>query len=505
MNTKIILATLPVLLFMASCSKDFRGINNYNNLLIPTIRIDKHFPNGILQFANKESFKAFYEKVEQSPEYAHLVLPHFKSFKTVVNNFEAKSSENKHTALLTQNSTPNSIVSQEEYLIDMKMEALPNETLQQIVNEDLDVIIENQLYQFTRIGQFQVNMDVIDAYLELFQDNVDNLFYNPNFLAIPNETPLGNNQYEVITGVIRDEAALGDDILNLNKIIYLQEINGGMPDFGGGGAPGINGVPDYYVNFIKPDFNNDNLAIIFNDWDKRRLNFKTRKIEFLGIYNKIEMKAKIQREKKFLWITYWGASYADELFTGFDNMSLETNYIMPHPNSYAVPSKPEVAGFADFKLGNHLLQALHVNISVSALQYSLTNSEVATYLDNGFNHLVGNVYTNLFNQFENKILNQIDRSYSTRWAEYTKVMNNLDNQYRLKWQLGKGEKAQGYSHENTWILDQNIGVTYKVNGGVPGGYPAQYNYKYELKAGSFYARARVGSNWHGIRAIIQKK
>lgn len=27
----------------------------------------------------------------------------------------------------------------------------------------------------------------------------------------------------------------------------------------------------------------------------------------------------------------------------------------------------------------------------------------------------------------------------------------------------------------------------------------------ELKAGSFYARARVGSKWHGIRVIIQKK
>lgn len=494
----MILLSIPCILLFASCAKELSGEidNNYEHLQVPKIRIDKDFPNGILQFTNKESFKAFFEKIEQSPEYVQQVLPHFKSFRTVVNNFKAKSSENKHTALLTQNSTPNSIVSQEEYLIDMKMEALPNETLQEIVNEDLDVIIENQLYQFTRIGQFQVNMDVIDAYLELFQDNLDNLFYNPNFLAMPNETPLGNNQYEVITGVIRDEGAIGDDILNLNKIIYLQEIKGGMPDFGGGGAPGINGVPDYYVNFTKPDFNNDNLAIIFNDWAKRRLNFKTRKIE---------MKAKIQREKNFLWITYWGPSYADELITGFDNMSLETDYIMPHPNSYAVPSKPEVAGFADFKLGNHLLRALHINISVSALQYSLTNSEVATYLDNEFNHLAGNVYTNLFNLFENKILNQIDRSYSTRWAEYTKVMNNLDNQYRLKWQIGKGEKTQGYSHENTWILDQNIGVTYKVNGGVPGGYPAQYNYRYEMKAGSFYARARVGTIWHGIRVIIQKK
>ena len=388
----------------------------------------------------------------------------------------------------------------------MRIEALPVETLQPLVNSDLEIIIENQLYQFTRIGQFQVNMDVIDAYLELFQDNLDNIYYNAAFIAMPNEIPFGNDQYEVITGIIRDEGAIGDDILNLNKIIYLQEINGGMPDFGGGGAPGINGVPDYYVTKQGGANFNDNFGIVFNDWAKRRLVFKTRKtnidLNWFG-FHKIDIKAKVQREKKFLWITYWGPSYADELITGFDNMSLETDYVMPHPNPYAVPGKPELAGLADFRIGNWTLKTLHVNLSISALNYSLTNSEVATYLDNGFNQLAGNVYTNLFKLFENKILNQIDRSYASRWAEYTEVMNSLDNQYKLKWVVGKGEKPQGYSHANTWLFDSNIGLTYKVNGGVPGGYPAAYHYNYTMKAGSFYGRARVGNIWHGIRVIIK--
>lgn len=176
---------------------------------------------------------------------------------------------------------------------------------------------------------------------------------------------------------------------------------------------------------------------------------------------------------------------------------------MPHPNPYAVPGKPELAGLADFRIGNWTLKTLHVNLSISALNYSLTNSEVATYLDNGFNQLAGNVYTNLFKLFENKILNQIDRSYASRWAEYTKVMNSLDNQYKLKWVVGKGEKPQGYSHANTWLFDSNIGLTYKVNGAVPGGYPAAYHYNYTMKAGSFYGRARVGNIWHGIRVIIK--
>ena len=98
-------------------------------------------------------------------------------------------------------------------------------------------------------------------------------------------------------------------------------------------------------------------------------------------------------------------------------------------------------------------------------------------------------------------MNSIDPSYSSRYANYTKRINSLDDQYRLKWVIGHSEKPQGYSHENTWRFDWNIGGSYSENGGVSGGYPAKYDYSYDMKGGSFFGRARVGSVWHGIRIV----
>jgi len=501
------------MIISSSCKKETSFLALPNQIVaqqLPTIRVDKYFPNGVLQFKTQESFKIFYKQVEKNPEYVNEVLPTFNSFKTTLNNFAIKqslSTNNSQATTITLGVTPAPKVEKDEYLMDMRQDALPVETLQPIVNNDLDVIIDNKLYQFTRIGQFQVSMDVIENYLNIFEDNLDNIYYNPNFVSMPNETALGNDQYELSPGIIRDVAAMGDDLIGIQKITYLPEPGGGFRDpIGGstGGSPGTYGVPDYYVNYQKSDFNQDNIAITFNDWAKRRLVFKTRNVSILGIFSIIDMKSKIQREKQFLWMTYWGPSYADELIVGFDNMDLTTNYVFPHPSQVTLPNRPQFGGLADFQIGNFLLKnVLHVNVNLSALNYSLSNNEVTSFIDGQFNSLVGNLYNNLYKQMEDKILNKIDNGFSARWDGYTKSIAKLDEQYKLKVVLGKAEKPQGYSHSNDWTFDWNIGVSFG-SGSVPGGYPAQYSYRYEMKSGSFYTRARVGNIWHGIRIVIKK-
>ncbi|MBC7423439.1 MAG: hypothetical protein H7334_08320 [Ferruginibacter sp.] len=82
-----------------------------------------------------------------------------------------------------------------------------------------------------------------------------------------------------------------------------------------------------------------------------------------------------------------------------------------------------------------------------------------------------------------------------------KKINTLKDDHKLKWAIGKAKKIQGYSNDNTWRFDWNVGGTIVSQGGGVGGYPSKYNYKYDMKGGSFFGRARVGSVWHGIRIV----
>ncbi len=234
--------------------------------------------------------------------------------------------------------------------------------------------------------------------------------------------------------------------------------------------------------------------------------FKTQKIDFslFGFgFHKIDIKAKIQKEKRFLWITYWGPSYADEIIVGCDNMSLETDYIFPHPQQFSSIYRPTFEGLADFEIGNWVVHTLNLKVNYSALGYTLNNAEIASMINSNFNSVVGNVYNNTFKMIENKFINSIDPSYLTTYANYTTKVNQLKADNRLKWVIGKAEKPEGYTNQNTWTFDWNIGGSWSTGSGpsAPGGYPAQYHYKYDMKSGSFFGRARVGGVWHGIRIV----
>ena len=82
-----------------------------------------------------------------------------------------------------------------------------------------------------------------------------------------------------------------------------------------------------------------------------------------------------------------------------------------------------------------------------------------------------------------------------------KKINTLKDGHKLKWAIGKAKKIQGYSNDNTWRFDWNVGGTSVSQRGGVGGYPSKYNYKYDMQGGSFFGRARVGSVWHGIRIV----
>lgn len=383
----------------------------------------------------------------------------------------------------------------------MKEYALPDEVFPNLVNPDLELIVGDTLYQFTRIGLFKSELTYLSDYVSFFQSYKDQIFFDSNYVKVQGETTLSNGEYLVQTGITRSEEST-DDIFG--RALYIDDGGGCTSGCGGGGGgtPGSSG--DYYVNSTVDSTFNKEVGIVFNDWAKRRLVFKTQKINFsisgFG-FHKIDIKAKVQREKRFAWFTYWGPSYADEIVVGCDNMNLETDYIFPHPQQFSTIYRPSFEGFADFEIGNWVVHTLNLKVNLTALGYNLNNAEIANFTNGAFNSVVGGIYQNIWKNIETKLITSIDASYLTSYASYTKKINSLNDANKLKWVIGYTEKPQGYSHENTWRFDWNIGGSWNSGGTNPDGYPAQYHYNYSMKAGSFFGRARVGNVWHGIRIV----
>ena len=172
-------------------------------------------------------------------------------------------------------------------------------------------------------------------------------------------------------------------------------------------------------------------------------------------------------------------------------MDLWTSYVFPHPQKYNTLGHPSFLGLANFKFGNFTLNTFNIDLNLSFGSYPILNSaQISSFVNSQFNSFVGSHYNNLFSSTEHNLINSIDPTYLTTYAAYTKKVNTLDNANRFKMVLGKAEKVQGYSSSNDWTFDWNIGF---------GG--AQYTY--DMKSGSFFGRARVGSNWYAIRTVRQ--
>jgi hypothetical protein len=165
-------------------------------------------------------------------------------------------------------------------------------------------------------------------------------------------------------------------------------------------------------------------------------------------------------------------------------------------------SKPEFTGISELTIGNHIVNALNIRVNLRVLGYTLDNSQLSDLINGQLNQLVGQGYQNVFREIEKRVINKIDPSYLQRYATYTTMLERLNTDNTLKIVLGKAEKPEGYTHANEWIIDQNIGFSWKVNGGV-GGYPLKYWYDYFPK-GSFYGKIRTGNTWRGLRILITK-
>ncbi|CAM4518495.1 MULTISPECIES: hypothetical protein [Myxococcus] len=244
-------------------------------------------------------------------------------------------------------------------------------------------------------------------------------------------------------------------------------------------------LPAYQLLTVGSGFNKEGTA----QFGDRRFIFKTKKLN-LFLFRSISIKGKLQRRKKALFVKYWGPSYADEIVVGIDNMDLHTSYIFPTPHTYNTLAKPNFTKIVKFKLGNWLFDAMNIDVNINALRFNLTQAQINSFVNNQLNQFIGGQLNNVWAGIERGIINAIDPTYISRYAEYTKKVNSLKEQNRFRITLGKAEKHRGYSHKNSWTFDWNVAV-------------GQSTYSYDMKAGSFLGRARVGCSWHGIRIVRQ--
>jgi len=489
-------------LFILSCKKESLVSTVENVSQAPTLLTNNSFPGGVLKFSSKENLNTYLTNIENQKS---LNVQGFKSFKNSYEEYKnGKINSNtiaNSTSKISTN-TLNSIgvdeVDESEYLYDLNQYALPSEEYQYVVNANLQVIVGDNLYQFTRLGMFEVNLNSLNNYNNAVSDNLDAINTDPTYVSIPNEVSIGNDTYLVSDGIIR-YASVGEDILT-------QEQN--IQNVASTSNPVVNeNSNNVETHSVSSDFGimmGKHFSIYFNDFANRRLVFGVEniKINALGFgFNQVSIGSKVQREKSFLGIHYWGPSYADEIIVGCDNMNLQVDAIIPYANNFSTIYRPTLDGISNYTVGGKLLSILGINVNLSALNYSLRNDQIATFIDGGYNKFIDGKYTNLFKDIENNFITSIDPTYVSRYSNYTTRINYLDNQNKLHIIFGQAENATGYSHSHTWVFDNNIGGSYKINGGV-GGRDISYTYPYKIKKGSFYGKARFGNIWRMVRIIV---
>jgi hypothetical protein len=460
----------------------------------PFLRVDNLFPNGVLQFKSKESLKTFYLQLQNNSAEAKNLLPkNFASLRNYFNQFHNNQTQ-ANTGTTTTNSTSNNSnddveeVGIEQYLYDMRMSLIGDSCQVDILNQNMQIMVGNDLFQLTRIGTFEVDETAIPQFQTFFSANENNIYYNPNYTSVPNETPLGNNRFEVFDGVQR----------TINPYdLLLDPGDIGSGGFGGGGTgftpPNNTGLPtnfQYQSHLVTTEF--DESREIYMS-PSRRFKFEVFNNNFLGldIILSVGIRGKLQRERKFLWTKWWGESYADEIVVGCDNMNLLTDYTYPTPARYNNIARPNFAGEYTVDLGNNVVNAIGIDFNLKLWgQPAISNDGFSRLINSQVNTLIGNQFTNHFTEISNSLISYIDPTFVSRYANHTKIVNALNEQNKYRFIIGKGERTQGYSHVNVWRFNYNFGTP-------------DATYSYTMKSGSFFGRCRVGNQWYGIRLIKQ--
>lgn len=191
---------IPILFL--SCKKDVENLQLEEPSSITLVQ-NANFPKGVLNFKSQKDLSNIYSEILEDKARLNRIPKDFISLSKKHENLGFSESKNilRNNSL---NSTSDNVEVQ-EFLIDMETFLTQDPTVTNIVNSDLEVLVDGDLFKLTRIGIIQVEAEYINSFREIYADFESEILFNPNFNSFPNETFYGSNNYYVSEGITRIE------------------------------------------------------------------------------------------------------------------------------------------------------------------------------------------------------------------------------------------------------------------------------------------------------------
>lgn len=507
--------------FISSCTKiadQPEDLFNQNNIQsVVKVVTNSAAPNGVLHFKSKGEFERIAESVKNDQLDLRSIIPaDFKSLSnllieykktgkiesqnTFIRYFDLNNSnrESANASPVSMSSNQNSESgTMDDFVTSTYQSLVPDEVFQQFLNQDLQIMVGSALYQVTPVGTFEVQLYNIDYFSGWIATNSISIWTNPGYV-IPGETYIGGGLYQVYNGIVRQDIADLNVIATQNYL--LQPVVLDPPSAG----PSPSG-PDIPMTLAIADSRGEATGIVDMP-DNRRFKFHSYNNRYI-IWNSVGIEGKVQRFRRFLWMSYWGQSFGDEIIVGVDNLDLETNYFFPTPQTSAAMQMafPKFKGFEYFKLGNHVAKALIFVLGNYGLGFvtptsTISQNDIFKFTNgilnspsttNRVDDLMKSVVPGLISQY-------IDPTYNERYKNepaYISSYKSITDQTMLRFTASQVYKKQGYSDNNNWRFDWNIMIS--NTGETP--------YKYDMKSGNFIGKARIGNSWAGVRLVKYKE
>lgn len=498
-------------LINVSCSKNFdeKQVNLAANKNFTVIELVKNIaaPNGVLKFKSQTDFELHIKMISEGSNVDHFLPNDFYSLNDLFLDYETKnifaSNNIIYKKIISSLNNINHSNSTQPYLFNNDIEEgslsdfiysnyknlVPDEQLSGFLNEDLQIIVGNYLYQITPVGTFEVSLDNIDSYTRWFDNNCFDIWTNPTF-TLTGESLISEGIYQVEKGIVRQEISFGHIIeTHINQIPpVILNPNLGINSSG----------PDIPMHHVVANKNGEGRGIVGLP-NRKRFNFRSYNNKYF-IWNSVGIEGKVQRLRRFLWMSYWGQSFGDQIIVGIDNLDLETDYFFPTPQTMSAMQMtfPKFKGFKKIKLGNYVGDFMEFSLGNFGLNqlFRLPQGTISNFTNGVLNSpLSTNLVNNIMKDVVPALIDKyVDPSYKDRFKNepvYITSFKNVQNRSKLRFTAAQTYKHVFNTDDNNWRFDWNIMIS--INGDLP--------YSYKLKSGNFIGKARVGNNWVGVRIV----
>lgn len=500
-----IFIVLGISLFLFSCNEDenllvSEGGNEDNGEFITDITVE----DGYLNFSSANAFEDFISKIE-SDNNGNDIKVRSTAIKTdgFVSIINLKSHIAK-SAISTRNNNELEEMTLDEFNIIKAEKLLPDPILTFILDTTLRIGIEDRIYKITEYGTFsalKINGSNIDEAIENFDLEIININEKVAY------TDLGNNVTFINSF---GEGSMNEEMIAMPPLVEEPE------------------APDLHNNYNVKTYKWENNSVWQKMWDKvkrgkdvskendfssdRRVQVNVFNVNY-SFYASSGINVKMQKRKKFLFVSYWVNTDADKLALGFNKVYGEMKYTNPRSFSNINPTSSK--NWGSFQAS--------INGIGSTYIYGLYNSFdiVKDWVDDIYMFvpeikLMGTIYPN--KDVMNKLYN-VPPAYIFSFLKkqsgqyiYTPIKKQIKpSDPRMAYYVW-GDSSNDFKKDKSYIFgvkeydgkrssksvrfDQSFGFTIN-NGSISGFVPSEFI----IKDLDVFGAAYYNGQWKGVRLI----